>query len=154
KLSSRTDPYPVVQAEYVGMRLAALAGLDVACVELSAAMDKHVLLVERFDRAPGSRRHGMVSALTVLGLAEHEARYASYADLAHTVRERFSDPDRTLHELFARITFNILISNNDDHARNHAAFWDGSALQLTPAYDLCPQLRHTGSTEQVMIIGE
>ena len=154
KFASQTDPYPVVQAEFVGMRLAALAGLDVAPVELTTAMDKHALLVERFDRPGSGERRAMVSALTILGLAEHEARYASYADLARIVRERFAKPDRTLHELFARITFNILISNNDDHARNHSAFWDGEALRLTPAYDLCPQRRDTGSTEQVMIIGE
>jgi len=60
------------------MRLAALTGLDVANVELTSAMDKHVLLVERFDREPDGRRLAMVSALTLLGLAEHQARYASY----------------------------------------------------------------------------
>ena len=56
-------------------------------------------------------------------------------------------------ELFARITFNILVGNNDDHARNHAAFWDGEWLTLTPAYDICPQPRSGGETSQAMIIG-
>ena len=81
----------------------------------------------------------MVSALTVLGLDEMAGRYASYADLAVQVRERFTDPARTLRELFSR-TFNVLVGNTDDHARNHAAFWhpDRGLLSLTPAFDICP----------------
>ena len=154
KFSSTSDPYPVVQGEHIAMRLAQLAGLNVAKVELTKAMDKHVLLVERFDREPDGRRHAMVSALTMLGLAEHQARYASYADLARLVRERFTEPDATLHELFARLTFNILTGNTDDHARNHAAFWNGRELTLTPAYDICPQRRSGGEVRQAMGIGE
>ena len=57
---------------------------------------------------------------------------------------------RGVRELFSRIVFNILCSNNDDHARNHAAFWDGESLAQTPAYDICPQLRSGGETAQVM----
>lgn len=154
KFSSTSDPFPVVQGEYIAMRLARLAGLNVASVELTKAMDKHVLLVERFDREPEGQRHAMVSALTMLGLAEHQAPYASYADLARIVRERFTEPDATLHELFARITFNILTGNTDDHARNHAAFWSGRELTLTPAYDICPQRRGGGEARQIMAIGE
>lgn len=154
KFSSSSDPHPVVQGEYAAMRLAQMVGLDVAEVELTRAMDRHVLLVERFDRQAGGRRRAMVSALTILGLTESEARYASYADLAHVVRGRFTAPDATLRELFARIAFNILTSNTDDHARNHAAFWDGRELTLTPAYDICPQRRAGGEAQQVMAIGE
>jgi serine/threonine-protein kinase HipA len=96
----------------------------------------------------------MVSALTVLGLDEASARYASYADLAQTIRSRFVDPVVTLRELFSRITFSILTGNTDDHGRNHAAFWDGTALTLTPAYDICPQPRAGGETAQLMAIGQ
>jgi len=59
--------------------------------------------------------------------------------LADIIRARFSNPQATLHELFARMVFNVLVGNTDDHARNHAAFWDGEWLALTPAYDICPQ---------------
>ena len=96
----------------------------------------------------------MVSALTILELDERGARYASYADLARSIRMRFTDPRGTLRELFSRIVFNILTGNNDDHARNHAAFWDGTTLALTPAYDVCPQPRAGGETAQLMAIGE
>jgi serine/threonine-protein kinase HipA len=153
KFSSTTDTYAVVKGEYAAMVLARRAGLDAARVELTKVLGKDVLLVERFDRAPGTgQRRAVVSALTMLELDEMSARYASYASLAQIVRERFIDARLTLRQLFARITFNILVGNNDDHARNHAAFWDGRMLTLTPAYDICPQPRAGGETAQAMAI--
>lgn len=155
KFSSTTDPYPVVQAEFTAMTLARRVGLDVAEVDLVAQLGKRALLVERFDRvAAGTERRAIVSALTILGLGEMQGRYAAYPDLAQQVRARFTRPRETLRELFARITFNVLVGNTDDHARNHAAFWDGEQLTLTPAYDVCPQLRSGGEARQAMAIGE
>lgn len=85
-----------------------------------------------------------MSALTILGLDEMIGRYASYHELAVKVRERFSEPAATLRELFSGIMFNILVGNTDDHARNHAAYYDPDTelLTLTPAYDICPVARH------------
>ncbi|MDQ7079030.1 MAG: HipA domain-containing protein [Robiginitomaculum sp.] len=68
------------------------------------------------------------------------------------MRHRFTTPTGTLKELFARMVFNILCGNTDDHARNHAAFWDGKSLTLTPAYDICPQGRAGGEATQAMLI--
>ena len=99
----------------------------------------------------------MVSALTMLELHDADdmaGRYATYTDLALQIRARFTDPNATLRELFSRITFNVLVGNTDDHARNHAAFWDGANLTLTPAYDICPQSRAGGQTAQAMAFGE
>ena len=155
KFSSSSDVYSVVKAEFIAMRLAALCGLNVAPVSLVNASGKDVLLVERFDRTKaeaGWHRRMMVSALTMLGLDEMMARYASYADLADIIRHRFTEPQATLRELFARIVFNILSGNTDDHARNHAAFWDGETLTLTPAYDICPQGRAGQEAGQAMLI--
>jgi len=155
KFSSSTDMYNVVKAEYIAMRLARLAGINAATVILEKVMGKDVLLVERFDRVKVEdrwRRKSMVSALTILGLGEMQARYASYEDLAEIVRSRFTDSAKTLHELFSRIVFNILCGNTDDHARNHAAFWDGNYLTLTPAYDICPQSRTGNEASQAMLI--
>jgi serine/threonine-protein kinase HipA len=155
KFPATHDTYPLVKAEFVAMRLAARVGLEVAPVELVKAAGKDVLLVERFDRVPadtGWRRRAMVSALTLFGLDARLARYASYADLADMVRARFTEPRATLRELFARMVFNILSGNTDDHARNHAAFWDGAALTLTPAYDICPQGRTGREASQAMLI--
>ncbi|MCY4002484.1 MAG: type II toxin-antitoxin system HipA family toxin [Rhodospirillales bacterium] len=155
KFSSRTDTYNVVKAEFVAMRLAARAGLDVAPVRLAHAAGKDVLLVERFDRAKtndGWTRRAMVSALTLFGLDEMMARYAGYEDLAEIIRHRFTSPKATLHELYGRLVFNILCGNTDDHARNHAGFWDGEHLTLTPAYDICPQSRTGNVASQAMLI--
>ena len=153
KLSSTTDPYPVVKAEAVGMELARRVGLNVPATRVISSLGRDVLLVERFDRTdiPGERRL-MVSALTMLGLDELMARYATYWELAYLIRSRFTDPDATLRELFSRIVFNICIGNTDDHARNHAAFWNGRTLTLTPAYDLCPQVRSGQEAAQAMAI--
>lgn len=155
KFSSSADMYNVVKAEYIAMRLAKLVGIKAAPVKLEKTMGKDVLLVERFDRvntAKGWQRRPMVSALTILGLEEMQARYASYEDLAEIIRSRFTDSCNTLRELFSRIVFNILCGNTDDHARNHAAFWDGDYLTLTPAYDICPQSRTGNEASQAMLI--
>lgn len=155
KFSSSTDTYSIVKGEYIAMRLAALAGLDAAPVRLERTAGKDVLLVRRFDRkkTPGGYcRRIIVSALTMLGLDEMMARYASYEDLAEIVRHRFSRPKPTLRELYGRLVFNVLCGNTDDHARNHAAFWDGKALTLTPAYDICPQARAGNEASQAMLI--
>ena len=155
KFSSGTDTYGVVHAEFLAMRLARACGLNVAPVEMRRTAGKDVILIERFDRRrvkQGWERRAMVSALTILGLDEMEARYASYEDLAETIRHRFREPKATLRELYGRICFSILCGNTDDHARNHAAFWDGSQLELTPAYDICPQPRTGGEASQAMLI--
>jgi serine/threonine-protein kinase HipA len=155
KFSASNDTYAVVKSEYVAMRLAARVGLDVAPVVLTSANGKDILLVQRFDRAKakgGWTRKAMVSALTMLGLTELQAHYASYVDLAQIVRARFVAPRETLRELFARMVFNILVGNTDDHARNHAALWDGSTLALTPAYDICPQGRNGREANQAMAV--
>jgi serine/threonine-protein kinase HipA len=155
KFSSRNDVFNVVKGEFVAMRLAKHAGLNVANVTLEKAAGKDVLLIERFDRIPsakGWQRTAMVSALTLLGLDEMMARYASYETLSEIIRHRFVDPKDTLRELYGRLVFNILCGNTDDHARNHAAFWDGKDLALTPAYDICPQARAGGEAGQAMLI--
>jgi serine/threonine-protein kinase HipA len=155
KFSSRTDIYSLIKAEYIAMRLAARCGLNVASVQLTKSMNKDVLLIERFDRLyteAGWQRRSMLSALTLLGLDEMMARYASYEDLAELIRHKFTNVSETLKELFSRLVFNVLCGNTDDHARNHSAFWDGSVLSLTPAYDICPQARSGNEASQAMLI--
>lgn len=155
KFSASNDLYSVVKAEFIAMRLADEVGLHVAPVHLRSALGKDVLLVERFDRVWSDGhwlRRAMVSALTMFELDEMMAAYASYEKLAEIIRHRFTDPKATLRELFSRIVFNILCGNTDDHARNHAAFWDGHQLTLTPAYDICPQSRSGQQASQAMLI--
>jgi len=155
KFSSSTDLYSVVKAEFIAMRLADLVGLNVAPVSLAQSFHKDVLLIERFDRKytkQGWERKTMVSALTLFGLDEMMARYASYEIFAEIIRHRFSNAQQTLKELYGRLVFNILCGNTDDHARKHAAFWDGTMLTLTPAYDICPQGRSGNEASQAMLI--
>jgi serine/threonine-protein kinase HipA len=155
KFSSQNDLYNVVKAEFVAMRLAKKAGITTASVCLERTAGSDVLLIERFDRkktGDGWSRRAMVSALTLLGLDEMMARYASYEDLATIIRHRFVSPKTALKELYERMVFNILCGNTDDHARNHAAFWNGSELSLTPAFDICPQSRSGGEATQAMLI--
>ncbi len=161
KFSGSTDTYSVVKAEYVAMKLAEEVGIEVAGVKITQVMGKDVLLIERFDRYPlpvrraeevSWARKSMVSGLTILGIPEMEARYASYEMLAERIRYKFTQPRDTLHELFKRMVFNVLVGNTDDHARNHAAFWDGRELTLVPAYDICPQARTGQEASQAMCI--
>lgn len=155
KFSASSDSYSVVKAEYIAMRLATLCGLNVAPVKLVQVLGKDVILIERFDRykvKSGWARKSMVSALTLFGLSDMMARYASYEDFTEMIRQRFIEPKATLKELFGRLVFNILCGNNDDHARNHAAFWNGKDLILTPAYDICPQSRTGNEATQAMKI--
>jgi serine/threonine-protein kinase HipA len=155
KFSANNDLYSVVKAEFIAMRLAGKVGLDVASVHLRSVLGKDVLLIERFDRVISDghwRRRAMVSALTLFELDEMMAAYASYEKLAEIIRHRFKDAKATLRELFSRVVFNILCGNTDDHARNHAAFWDGQQLTLTPAYDICPQSRSGPQASQAMLI--
>jgi serine/threonine-protein kinase HipA len=158
KFSSSADVTNVVKAEFVAMRRAGRLGLNVASTKLERAGGKDVLLVHRFDRVKmrgGWARKAIVSALTLLGLDEMMGRYASYQDLTEIIRARFTAPRKTLHELYGHLVFNVLCGNTDDHARNHAAFWDGESLTLTPAYDICPQNRAGREANQAMkIVGE
>ncbi|MBV9823498.1 MAG: HipA domain-containing protein [Actinobacteria bacterium] len=154
KFSRSTDTFPMVKAEAAGMDLARRAGIEVPATELITSLGREVLLIERFDRPGGGRRRMMLSGLTLLGFGDFlGARYSAYPDLLDVLRQRAprgTNPNRTM---FERIVFNIAIGNTDDHARNHAAFWNGTHLELTPAYDLSPQPRSGTEERQAMDIG-
>ena len=152
KFSSSSDYYPVVNSEALGFEFARRVGIDVPHSFLTTSLGKDVLLVERFDRTPDGERRIVISGLTMLGLDEVEGRYATYPDLLDVLHSDGIDP-KVGRQLFKRIVFNIAIGNNDDHARNHAAFWNGYNLELTPAYDLCPQPRSGEISAQAMAFG-
>jgi serine/threonine-protein kinase HipA len=154
KLSVSSDVHPWIRAEAVAIELARLCGIEVPKAHVIKSMGRDVLLIERFDRRPGGRRRHVVSGLTMLGLdALLGARYGSYPEMLDVLREWGRAPQDIGHRLFERIVFNVAVGNNDDHARNHAAFWDGSSLELTPAFDLIPQPRSADASAQAMAIG-
>jgi serine/threonine-protein kinase HipA len=152
KFSSSSDHYPVVNSEALAFEFARRVGIDAPRSFITASLGKDVLLAERFDRTSHGGRRILVSGLTMLGLDEFEGRYATYPDLLDVLRRDGADPN-VGRRLFERIVFNVAIGNNDDHARNHAAFWDGQTLDLTPAYDLSPQPRSGETSAQAMAFG-
>jgi len=154
KLSVSTDVHPWIRAEAVAIELARHCGIDVPNASVIQSMGRDVLLIERFDRPPGGQRRQVVSGLTMLGFdALLGARYGSYPEMLDVLRELGRAPQGIGRRLFERVVFNVAIGNNDDHARNHAAFWDGQSLDLTPAFDLTPQVRSTDTSAQAMAIG-
>ncbi len=155
KFNSSTDIYPMVRLEGLSLFLAEKAGINTAKHEYLKVVNKNVLLIDRFDREPNQeRRHHFYSALTALDLDEMEARYASYPLLAEYLRRYAEDVMADCQELYRRMLFNIFIGNTDDHARNHALFWDGKYVRLTPAYDICIMPRTALTATQAMEVGE
>jgi serine/threonine-protein kinase HipA len=156
KFSSTTDQYRIVRWEAASLSLARAAQIRVPAHRLEQVNGRDVLLVERFDRERVGRdvyRHLMLTALTLLDLDDTEATLASYPDLSEVLLRHAQDANADRRELFRRMVFNILIGNEDDHAKNHACFWDGRRLRLTPAYDMLPQRRSGMEGRQAMAVG-
>jgi len=143
KFSSPQDRWNQPLVEHAFLNLARTCGLDVADSKITNVAGKDVLLVRRFDRDKienGYRRHRMVSALTLLRSdGDPSARENwSYLLLADEIRRTSASPKADLRELFARMCFNAIVSNLDDHPRNHALLAKDRSWRLSPAYDLTP----------------
>jgi serine/threonine-protein kinase HipA len=143
KFNRADDRWNMARVEHATLLLARRCGLQAAESQVVTVGGRDVLLVRRFDREradAGYTRARMVSALTLLETDETpdgRARW-SYIILAETLRRISERPRDDAHELFRRIVFNALISNTDDHPRNHAAIAPGRGWRLSPAYDLTP----------------
>ena len=136
KFPSPTDEWATVLWEAVALTLAGEASICVPSWTVERVAHKPVLLLERFDRA-GERRIPFLSAMSMLGARDHEAR--CYLEIADALRRWGASPRADMHALFRRIVFNVLISNTDDHLRNHGFLLPSAGgWQLAPAYDLNP----------------
>ena len=153
KFSSSSDIGPRVRHEALALELARRCGVSTVESRLTTAAGRDALLVRRFDRGLAGVRHLAVSALTMLDLDELAGRYATYPDLLDVLRRHSSEPAGVGAELFRRIAVNIALGNTDDHARNHAALWDGHHLTLTPAYDIDPCRTPGWDANQAMAYG-
>ncbi len=152
KFPAEGDTVDVCAIEHASLRLAHACGITVPDSMLVQARGRNILLVERFDRdAQGARRH-FCSAKTMLLAEGIEAKDASYADLAMSVRRYSSVPTSDAHEVFRRMAFNVLMENTDDHEKNHAFLWHSDRWNLSPAYDIQPQLQNIGY--QQLIVGK
>jgi serine/threonine-protein kinase HipA len=136
KFPSKGDEVNTIVWEAVALTLAAKAGIPVPVWRLESIAGKPVLLLRRFDRADGTRVP-FLSAMSMLDARDNEAR--SYLEFVDILRQHGAAPKEDMHALWRRIVFSILISNTDDHLRNHGFLWAGPAgWRLSPAYDLNP----------------
>ena len=137
KFTSCDDRRAVERAEIATLKLAARCGLRVpeAHLELTSS-DSPVALIQRFDRR-GEVRIPYMSARAALDWEGSEGRY--YTDIADVIRQISSQPRDDLHELWNRIIFTILVSNTDDHLKNHGFIYVGrNRWRLSPAFDINP----------------
>ena len=136
KFPHHSDRISTVLWEAVALRLATEAGIVTAIGRIEKAAGRPVFLLRRFDRE-GARRRPFLSAMSMLGAADHETR--SYLEIADAIQRYGATPTEDLHELWRRIVFSVLISNTDDHLRNHGFLYEGNrGWRLSPAYDLNP----------------
>ncbi len=136
KFPRKDDEINTVVWEAVALALAQKAGIPVPTARVETVANKPVLLLRRFDR-DGKRRIPFLSAMSMLGAKDNETH--SYLEIVDALRQHGAAPKADMEALWRRIVFNILISNTDDHLRNHGFLYEGSdGWRLSPAYDLNP----------------
>ena len=146
KLPSKDGPVSLQRVECATLELARRAGIDAVRARIEVVGPHDVLMIERFDREyspKGYFRHGMVSAMTMVGADESitsRPRW-SYLLLADQLRRWSTKPDADRVELYRRMVFNAAVTNDDDHPRNHAVLRTAKGWQLSPAYDIVPARR-------------
>jgi serine/threonine-protein kinase HipA len=140
KFPANSDAYDVVRWEAVALDLAARSGIEVPPSRLETVLGRAVLMVRRFDR-DGEVRFPFLSAMGMLSAADRETR--SYLEIAEALQQHGSQTRADLRQLWRRIVFTVLISNTDDHLRNHGFLYAGPhGWTLSPAYDLNPVPLH------------
>ena len=136
KFPRKDDEVNTVLWESVALALAQRAGIPVPARRIENILKKPVLLLRRFDRN-GERRIPFLSAMSMLGSKDNETR--SYLEIVDALRQHGAAPKADMEGLWRRMVFNILISNTDDHLRNHGFLYEGpDGWRLSPAYDLNP----------------
>jgi serine/threonine-protein kinase HipA len=143
KFNRPDDRWNNTRVEHAMLELAKTCGISVATSRVETVAGKNVLLVKRFDRdktETGYAKARMISSLTLLRAEEEpETRERwSYVVMAEELRRVVAAPGKDAPELFRRMVFNALISNIDDHPRNHALIAKARDWRLSPAYDLTP----------------
>jgi serine/threonine-protein kinase HipA len=136
KFPRKDDDFNVVTWEAVTLVLAKKAGLSLPLWRLDTILEKPVLIIRRFDRV-GEARIPFLSAMSILGAKDGEAH--SYLEIVDALKQHGAAPDADMAELWRRIVFSILVSNVDDHLRNHGFVYEREkGWRLSPAYDINP----------------
>ena len=142
KFPSVRDEHDVGAWELVVHTLARSCGLQVPQgIARLFASPHHTFLVERFDRTAGGRRLHFASAMTLTGRTDGDdaSTGASYLEIARVLIDHGAQTGIDLRELWSRIVFNLLVSNTDDHLRNHGFILvPGRGWRLSGAYDMNP----------------
>jgi len=139
KFPSATDQRQVTKGEVLALRLAQAAGITAATARLVTSDGLPVALIRRFDRTRSGERILYVSAATMLGVDAADPTEHSYTEIVDAIRRHGAASQADIEELWRRIAFSILISNFDDHLRNHGFLWERNGLwRLAPAFDLNP----------------
>jgi len=137
KFPSPSDEWNVMAWEKTALDLAAQVGIETPENHLETIAGRNILIVDRFDRSANGRRRGYMSAMTALEATDGDLR--SYLDIAAVLEEKSLEATAELAQLWRRVAFSILISNTDDHLRNHALLHvRGDSWRLSPAFDLNP----------------
>jgi len=136
KFPKENDGYSMETWEDIALRLAGRAGIATPKHELVKVAGKSVLLSRRFDRA-GTIRIPFLSAMAMM--AANDGDRGSYPEIVDSLTRHGAQARTDARALYGRVVFNVLISNVDDHLRNHGFLWLGKAgWSLSPAYDLNP----------------
>jgi serine/threonine-protein kinase HipA len=136
KFPKKDDEFNIVVWEAVTLSLAEMAGVSVAQWRLEQILDKPVLIIRRFDREARTRVP-FLSAMSMLGAKNNEQH--SYLEMAYALAQYGSAPNQDMEQLWRRIIFTVLVSNTDDHLRNHGFLYKRhKGWQLSPAYDINP----------------
>lgn len=139
KFPSVADERAVTKGEVLALRLAARAGINAAEAQLVDSDGVPVALIRRFDRPEGGGRLMYVSAATLLGAEPGDPGEHTYGEIADALRQYGAKPQADIEELWRRIAFSILITNVDDHLRNHGFLHViRGQWRLSPAFDINP----------------
>ena len=153
KFPKKDDNNNVVLWEAVALTLAKNAGINVPSWQVQEILGKSVIIIKRFDRTK-TKRIPFVSAMTMLGAEDRDNSY-SYQNIADIIRQYSSDPKTDMIELWRRIVFSVLISNTDDHLRNHGFIRvDDKGWRLSPVYDVNPSSDNTSSLSTMISEGD
>ena len=139
KFPSVNDNWAVTKGEVLALQLAQAAGINAAKARLVDCDGMPIALIRRFDRANGSGRIMYISAATMLGVETGDPAQHAYAELVDALRQHGADAQADIEELWRRIAFSILITNVDDHLRNHGFLHVAHGQwRLAPAFDVNP----------------
>lgn len=149
KFASRNDIHPelFVSLEHAGLTLAALAGLQIQSFHKEQVGSRSILLIKRFDVTEQKGRNAIISFKTLTGI--YDQYEVSYSDLAGFIRKYSYQPEKDLELLYRQMIVNVLLVNTDDHLQNFAMLNTNKGWELSPAYDIVPNIYQT---EQILKI--